>query len=176
MPKIIPELRERFIAAARKRVLEDEGHDVTIRQVARDCDTAVGTVYNYFSSKEALMAAVMLEDWQLCCDAMRAGALGEPDALSALRAVAAALRRFDRRYAPFWRNYAAATKNDLSEVDFHHRRIIEQIASPVGEALVRFGVEGRERLSEPLAELALLASRSEDGFDRIAFALEKLLK
>ena len=28
----------------------------------------VGTVYNYFPSKDALIAGFMLEDWQLCVD------------------------------------------------------------------------------------------------------------
>ena len=59
MPKIIPELRERFVAAARRQMLDGEDHDVTIRQVARDCRTAVGTVYNYFPSKEALLEELL---------------------------------------------------------------------------------------------------------------------
>ena len=62
MPKLIPDLRKSFIDAARNRIMSAEDHDITIRQVASDCGTAVGTVYNYFPSKEYLMAAVMLDD------------------------------------------------------------------------------------------------------------------
>ena len=63
MPKIIPELREALIHAAKERILTSDSHDITIREIASDCNTAVGTVYNYFSSKDELLAAVMLEDW-----------------------------------------------------------------------------------------------------------------
>lgn len=175
MPKIIPELRKRFVAAARRRVLEGEDHDVTIRQVARDCDTAVGTVYNYFPSKEALITAVMLEDWQACCADMEADARAQQTALSALAAITAALRRFTARYAPTWRHYAAA-KGSVGELGLRHRQIIEAISGPVGHALDRFGACFDPNLPEILSELVLLASRTEDGFRRIEPVLEKLLK
>ena len=64
MPKIIPEIQEQFLAAARQRIVYSEEHDLTIRQIARDCRTGVGTVYNYFPSKDALIAGVLSEDWQ----------------------------------------------------------------------------------------------------------------
>ena len=174
MPKILPELRERFIAAAKLRLLEDESHDVTIRQVAKDCGTAVGTVYNYFSSKEALLAAVMMEDWTECCRQMARGAGGADGPLEALRAEVAALRRFTARYAPLWRNYAEA-KGSIDALSFRHRQIIGELLKPVEETLRRFGVEGDAYLPEVLAELVLFASRSDDGFERIRGALEKIL-
>ena len=68
MPKLIPELRERIIAAAKVRVLQSEDHDFTTRQIAEDCGIAAGTVYNYFHNKEELLANVMLEDWKQCVE------------------------------------------------------------------------------------------------------------
>ena len=173
MPKIIPELRERFVAAARRRVLEGENHDVTIRQVARDCDTAVGTVYNYFPSKEALITAVMLEDWQACCAAMEADARAQQTALAALAATAA-LRRFTARYAPTWRHYATA-KGSVGELGLRHRQVIEAISKPVGHALERFNACFDENLPEVLSELVLLASRTDDGFQRVEPVLARIL-
>ena len=61
MPKLIPELKQKIIAAARHRALADEGCELTIRQVAAYCGVSVGAVYNYFPSKEALLTAVMME-------------------------------------------------------------------------------------------------------------------
>ena len=66
MPKIIPELKSSLIQAARKSLLESEMHDISVREIARECGTAVGTVYNYFSSKEALIAEAMMSDWLEC--------------------------------------------------------------------------------------------------------------
>ena len=174
MPKILPEVRERFVAAAKKRLAEGESGSVTIRQIARDCDTAVGTVYNYFPSKEVLLAAVMLEDWRECCRGMRLGVAGADSALEALRAATAALRGFSARYAPLWRNYGGA-KDSIDTLSLRHRQIITEISACVKQALERFTVSGDEYLPEVLSELVLLASRTDDGFDRVRGALEKIL-
>ena len=174
MPKIIPELRERFVAAARRQMLDGEDHDFTIRQVARDCRTAVGTVYNYFPSKEALITAVMLKDWQACCAEMEADARAKQTALAALEATTAALRRFTARYGPTWRQYAAA-RGSVMELSLRHRQIIETISGPVGQTLDRFGACFDRNLPEVLSELVLLASRTEDGFRRIEPVLARIL-
>jgi len=175
MPKIIPQLRKRLVEAARAQLLGDESHDVTIRRVARDCGTAVGTVYNYFPSKEALLTAVMLEDWQACLEAMSRDALAMDAPLEALRAVTAALRRFTGRYAPTWRNYAAA-KGSVGELGLRHRQVIEAISVPVEQTLRLFDACADPHLPEVLSELVLLASRTDDGFDRVAYALSKILQ
>ena len=71
MPKIIENLKDRLIAEA-KRQIEEAGYGaVTIRSVASSCGVGVGTVYNYFPSKEALIATHLLEDWSVCVDTIR---------------------------------------------------------------------------------------------------------
>lgn len=172
MPKIIPELKDRFIEAAKMRVLE--ANDVTIRQVAQDCDTAVGTVYNYFPSKEALLAEVMMTDWRICCEHMRLDAAGSGEPLAALRATTRALREFTTKYAPLWRNYASA-RDSMETLNKRHHLIIAEIAAAASQTLDRFGVQGDAYLPEVLAELILYASRTEDGFGRIVGVLGKIL-
>ena len=58
MPKIIPELRDKLLLAARKRLVQDESHDFSTRQLAADCGIAAGTVFNYFPTKESLLACI----------------------------------------------------------------------------------------------------------------------
>lgn len=171
---MLPGGRAPGVRATRKTALSPQ-RDATIREVATDCHTAVGTVYNYFPSKEALITAVMLEDWQACCADMEADARGQQTALAALEAITVVLRRFTARYAPTWRHYASA-KGSVGELGLRHRQVIEAISGPVGHALDRFGACFDENLPEVLSELVLLASRSDDGFRRIEPVLEKLLK
>ena len=64
MPKIIENVREQLLAEAKKQVFEHGYADTTIRSVARACGLGVGTVYNYFSSKEMLIATFVYEDWK----------------------------------------------------------------------------------------------------------------
>ena len=174
MPKIIPELRESIIQAARKNLLESEAHDLSMRQLAQQCGTAVGTVYNYFPSKEALIAEVIMPDWLECCREMKEGAASGTDPLSAVRATAAALRRFTSRYAPVWKNYAGE-QNSLASMVSRHNQVIGEIAAAVKETLLRFGLLYDEFLPEIMAEMILSASRTEDGFRRITPVLERIL-
>lgn len=60
MPKKIAELREKMIAYARQALLQEGTSALTVRSTASACGVAVGTVYNYFPSKESLIEAVIL--------------------------------------------------------------------------------------------------------------------
>ena len=72
MPKIIENLESRLIEEAQKQIEEAGYSAVTIRSVAKACGVGVGTVYNYFPSKEALIATHLLEDWYRCVAAVQA--------------------------------------------------------------------------------------------------------
>ncbi len=175
MPKVIPELRASLVQAARKSLLESELHDINIREIARECGTAVGTVYNYFSSKEALIAEAMMSDWLECVRSMRKDAGVEDRPLDAIHATVTALRRFTSGYMPMWKQYASERKS-LVSLENRHSQIIDEISDAVNETLVRFGLLYDRYLPEVIAELILLASRTEDGFERIAPVLERILR
>ena len=63
MPKIIENLPEKLAEEARRQITESGYSAMTIRSVAKACGVGVGTVYNYYPSKDALVAQFMLEDW-----------------------------------------------------------------------------------------------------------------
>ena len=68
MPKIIENLETKLMQEARHQI-ETSGYSaMTIRSVASACGVGVGTVYNYFRSKEDLLARYMLRDWQQCLE------------------------------------------------------------------------------------------------------------
>ena len=175
MPKIIPELKSSLVQAARKSLLESEMHDINIRELARECGTAVGTVYNYFPSKEALIAEAMMSDWLECSRRMKKDASIESRPLNAIRATVAALRDFASRYNPTWKRYADK-QNSMMSLENRHNQIIAEISEAVKETLVRFELLYDRYLPEVIAELVLLASRTEDGFERIAPVLERILR
>ena len=71
MPKIIENVREQLLCEAKKQIAERGYANTTIRSVAGECGLAVGTVYNYFKSKDMLIASFMAEDWYECVEKIR---------------------------------------------------------------------------------------------------------
>ena len=71
MPKLIENLRAQLLEEARRQTTERGYARTTIRSVAAACGIAVGTVYNYFPSKELLIASFVAEDWQERLAAMK---------------------------------------------------------------------------------------------------------
>jgi AcrR family transcriptional regulator len=81
MPKIIEHLRETLLAEARKQVETHGFAATTIRSVAAACNVGVGTVYNYFPSKEMLIATFVADEWRIYLDAMKALPCDEAETL-----------------------------------------------------------------------------------------------
>ena len=72
MPKIIENAKEQIIEEARKQLFENGYAKTTIRSVASACGIGIGTVYNYFPSKDLLFSAFMLEDWRAAISEIKA--------------------------------------------------------------------------------------------------------
>ena len=78
MPKIVENVRQRILLEAKKQLEETGYGNMTIRSIASGCGIGVGTIYNYFSSKDVIVASFILEDWMLCLDSIKSKvALGD---------------------------------------------------------------------------------------------------
>ena len=102
MPKIIPNLSENILKESRKILLDPEQQELAIRDVAKACGVAVGTVYNYYPSKEYLVAAVLLEDWNNSVEKAKELCAEADDVMSGLEGVYGVLCDYVRLYAPVW--------------------------------------------------------------------------
>lgn len=80
MPKIIENLRQTLLEEAKRQINENGYAKTTIRSVAGACNVGVGTVYNYFESKDMLIATFMLEDWMECLREMKNYSTDDPRA------------------------------------------------------------------------------------------------
>lgn len=56
--------REEILRAAGEMVKVGKGDGVSMRGIARECGIAVGSIYNYFPTKNDLMIAVVVEIWK----------------------------------------------------------------------------------------------------------------
>ena len=155
MPKIIENLRAQLLREARRQIACQGYTRTTIRSVASACHVGVGTVYNYFSSKEMLIAAFMYEDWQQQLEAMAALPAEQPETL--LRGVYDALRSYAENHRDLFSD-AGATKAMSLGFAPRHQMLRKQLAAfvlPVcsgekadftaafiAEALISWAMEG----------------------------------
>ncbi len=176
IPKIIDDLRPRLLSEARRMLLTDGGQALTIRSVAADCQVAVGTVYNYFRSKDELMAHVILRDWQEALAVMRTGTESAPDVLTGLRCVYDGLTGFCALYQKTWQQHASRS-DALIQIDRRHPLLVDQLAQIHTDLLTRHHALWTPHLPVCLAEMLLTASaRSENGFEQISPILERLIE
>jgi AcrR family transcriptional regulator len=166
MPKIIENLRQTILDSAQSILLQSGYAALTIRKVACASGIAVGTVYNYFPSKELLAAAVMLEDWQEALAVIRAACEKADDIRTGLAAAYGEVSAFSRRYQPSWSGYSFRGSQQ-SDFRKRHRMLVRQLAGclspllpPQSEALSLFlaenvlvCVDGSELSFEELLEI-----------------------
>ncbi len=155
MPKIIENLREKLVQEARRQ-LEELGYaNLTIRSVAAACGVGVGTVYNYFQSKDALVAAFLLEDWRSCVAAIEAEAQQAQSAAPVLESIHRQILAFTARHQALFADEAAVASFSGSPSPYHSmlRRQLAQPLRPftpddftaefIAEALLTWTVAGR---------------------------------
>ena len=130
MPKIIENLPQRLLEEARRQVEESGFSAMTIRTVAKGCGVGIGTVYNYYSSKEALVASFMLSDWKLCVSAIEAVANQSQSLEPVLRTIHEKLRFFMEQYDPIFRD-ENATSSYTGSTSRYHAVLRSQLAGPI---------------------------------------------
>lgn len=173
MAKVIENLHERIKDAGKKMLLEDGYEKMTLRRVALECGIGLGTTYNYFPSKEMLVASIMLEDWQALLGRTKP-VIEEADcALSGLEKIFLMVREYTELYQQVWDSYGGAMIISKER----HTLLIRQLSELVSSVLERFGVQSTiPGTEEFMAETILSAGiRKEVSFERIAPFLNKIM-
>ena len=167
MPKIIENLEARLIEEAKKQIEESGYGNLTIRSVAKACGVGVGTVYNYFSSKEELVATHLLEDWNQCIAAIREEGSRSGEAQPVALCMHEQLVSFSRRHMAIFRDEEAAA-NFAGSFSRYHGLLRSQLAQPLEKFC------GDAFTAEFVAEALLTWTMAGKSFDEIYGILEKL--
>ena len=176
MPKIIENLRHDLLVCGRK-ILQEEGCDgLTMRRVAKNCGIALGTIYNYYPSKEVLMASIMLEDWQNALQYLHSRCAGAESPLQCMRLVYNCVADFSAVYEKVWTQYSVPSSL-LPFIRSPHRLLISQLEAEIEPVLERFDCLFCSQLPVFLAETLLSAATNPDAsFNDLIPVLQKLLQ
>jgi AcrR family transcriptional regulator len=136
--------KQLIISAARRLLLEKGLSGTSMNQIAKRAELAIGTVYFYFNSKEALFASLQQEGLELLFKQIQHDCKREEDPAAKLRRTAAVYRRFSldqKDYFDIINYFLSAPEVMLGaelkqEVDRHGDRILSFIAD-----VVRSGTE-----------------------------------
>ena len=167
MPKIIENLESRLIKEAKKQIEESGYAALTIRSVAKVCWVGVGTVYNYFPSKEALVATHLLEDWKQSVAAINEVSNQSDTPGPVALCIYDQLISFSERHQAIFRDETAAA-GFVGSFGAYHGMLRRQLAQPLRKFC------GSDFAADFLAEALLTWTMAQKPFDEIYGMMEKL--
>ena len=167
MPKIIENLEEKLIREARRQIAESGYGATTIRSVAKGCGVGVGTVYNYFPSKEALVATYMLSDWKQAMAVAEAVSTYAESPRAVTLCLYDQLQQFVQRHQAILRDETASAgfRGSFSQ---YHGLLRSQLAKPLRKFCQT------DFQAEFIAEALLTWTMAGKPFDEIYGMMEKL--
>jgi len=112
MPKIIENLRETIILEAKKILLTQGFKDLNIREMAKICNIGTGTFYNYFSTKEDLVAEIFREDWKKVSNLVDELKYTKEPCKEKIRKIYLSIGLFVNSYIPIFYEMAMLSGND----------------------------------------------------------------
>ncbi len=173
MPKLIENIQETILEAAKCELLESDYSGFTIRTVAKKCGIAVGTIYNYFPSKDILAASVMLKDWNEALSAMRQGSCKSGTITEGLHAIYKEIEKFSSVYREVWSQYSFTGKF-ASEYSERHNLLLNQLTEIIHPLLLRFDAAEDKFLENFVAENLLLAAMKQSNFQSLAALFDRI--
>lgn len=134
--------RQRIVEAALRALESQEYEQIQIRDVANAADVALGTLYRYFTSKEHLYAAVLVE-WAAFGRARRAQAATLAPQERLRKRVHAVIRAFERQpqffkvYVLLQTSVDPKAKALLADFAASARELLEHEFEPAGPGQAR---------------------------------------
>ena len=168
MPKIIENLENLLMEEAERQIRKNGYRAVTIRSVAAEVGVGVGTVYNYFPSKDALLASYMLRDWKNCLAQVKTVSEKSPEVRLVIRTIHEVLSGFAQRHNGVFQD-ADASVSFAGSFRHYHGMLRSQLAQPIR----RFC--SSDFAAEFIAEALLTWTMAEKEFDEIYGMIQKLV-
>ena len=159
MPKILENVKEKLIRNARKQLLEERR--LSLRELAKLSGIATGTIYNYFSDKETILAEVMLEDWRKMLAEMDRSVENCESFREGTDRIYRNLSDYVSSYRDIWDSYGKGSSFQNYR-GRHHIRLRESLTQRFETLLKRFSLTVEPPLLPIYGELLLSCAAAED--------------
>jgi AcrR family transcriptional regulator len=112
MPKVIENLKETIILETKNILLTKGFKDLSIREIAKSCNIGTGTFYNYFSTKDQLVAEIFRGDWKKVSNLVDELKLTEDPCKEKFRKIYISIGMFVSSYMPIFYEMAMLSGSD----------------------------------------------------------------
>ena len=170
MPKIIEDIQKLLLEETKKQIKEKGYSNVTIRSIAKECNIGVGTFYNYYSSKDMIVASFLIEDWKECL--LRMETIIENNSKD-LEEIYLLLKKFMYDNETIFKDSSAKESYNTSFSKWH-KVLRKQFASIIIKSLDE--KDNKEFLSEFLAESLLVWCGEGKEYYELKPIIEVLIK
>ncbi len=173
MPKIFDGLQMKILKEAKHQSLTNGYSRMTIRSVAKACDIAVGTIYNYYPSKEFLTASFILLDWFPVEKEIQRQCEITTEPMEVLRGVYNTLERFISEYRSLFED-KSALQSSSTMFRTRHQELRHRLARMLQDICVKQAKIASEFLPEFIAEAFLAWSIEAHSFTDLSDILDPL--
>jgi len=173
MPKILENIKEKILEEARKEVMTVGYSNMTMREVAKAVGIASGTLYNYFPSKESMVAAFMSEDWHRTIFNIRTECENADTVFDVLESVYNNLTSFVKSYEVLFKDPEAVTGYS-SSYSVRHKMLTKQIAGMIDPMCRTQAVTYTDNFSEFIAESLITWMMSQKDFAEYKLIIKNL--
>lgn len=173
MPKIIAHLKEDLIASARKLIAENGFDALSMKGLAEENDVAVGTIYNYFPDKNAILVTLIVEDWGIVERDCRAEIESSSTLEEGIRKLFDEFNEFSSSHQDLFSHF---TTNGNAAYYASYRSFVEEGAELLKVLTKRFGVFDETKDYKMIASLFSYAIHYPSApYEQIEVAVKTLL-
>lgn len=131
MPKVIKDLRNNILSVSKDELFNKGYKELNMRNIAKRTNTAVGTIYNYFNSKEMLVASIILEDWYKSTDEIKSVTDRALSIEEGLKGILKAISSFYSLYGSVFQN------SGLPNIKITYPDKYEMLNKGIGEEIIK---------------------------------------
>jgi hypothetical protein len=172
MPKIIEDIKENILIETRRQIQEYGYSKVTIRSIASALSVGVGTIYNYYSSKDMIVATFMVNDWIKCLDEIKNMVNSSSDNI---KIIYDKFNQFISEHSMLFHD-ELAEKNYALTANKWHKVLTKQIADIIIVECENSSVDDKEFLSLYIAESLISWSLEGRQYSELSPIFNVLLK